>query len=274
VCDDRSRPYGWSWQRDAPSFSLPGMSPLQAVVLMTARAHLGNLLPASHMRELQPLFAQARRTLTATPLFEAAGPWPDKVALAPTTQALLPPHMDDDVLVAVHEAVYAGHQLQVDYVRRGETAPMHYTIHPLGLIQRGPVGYLAARIGKHRDVRLLAVHRIRRATALDAPVVVPRGFRIDALLPLVGAGFGRGKLIHLVVRMADHAALHLAGTPLSSDQTISTADADGFVTVKATVEDTAQLRWWLLGFGDYVDVLRPVSLRRELRAVHRRAATI
>ena len=26
VVDDRSKPYGWSWRREAPTFNLPGLS--------------------------------------------------------------------------------------------------------------------------------------------------------------------------------------------------------------------------------------------------------
>ena len=39
--------------------------------------------------------------------------------------------------------------------------------------------------------------------------------------------------------------------------------ADGAVMV--TVADTAELRWWLLGFGDGVEVVRPKALRNEFR---------
>jgi len=34
--------------------------------------------------------------------------------------------------------------------------------------------------------------------------------------------------------------------------------------VKAKVSDTAQLRWWLLGFAGQVEVIKPNSLREEM----------
>ena len=40
---------------------------------------------------------------------------------------------------------------------------------------------------------------------------------------------------------------------------------DERVVVRATVENTAELRWWLLGFGDLVEVLSPADLREEFR---------
>jgi predicted DNA-binding transcriptional regulator YafY len=34
---------------------------------------------------------------------------------------------------------------------------------------------------------------------------------------------------------------------------------------RATVRDTGQLRWWLLGFADQIEVLKPEALREEFR---------
>jgi predicted DNA-binding transcriptional regulator YafY len=35
------------------------------------------------------------------------------------------------------------------------------------------------------------------------------------------------------------------------------------VRLQATVPDTAQLRWWLKGFGNEVEVLEPTAIREE-----------
>ncbi|MDQ6996457.1 MAG: WYL domain-containing protein [Mariprofundus sp.] len=42
--------------------------------------------------------------------------------------------------------------------------------------------------------------------------------------------------------------------------------------VKSTTQDTHELRWWLLGFGDQVEVLEPVSLRNSFRIIVRNMA--
>ncbi|MDL2286004.1 WYL domain-containing protein [Desulfococcaceae bacterium OttesenSCG-928-F15] len=39
----------------------------------------------------------------------------------------------------------------------------------------------------------------------------------------------------------------------------------GFCQVQATVADTSQLHWWLLGFGPQVEVLAPKFLRKEFK---------
>ncbi|WP_406681633.1 WYL domain-containing protein [Rhodoferax antarcticus] len=42
------------------------------------------------------------------------------------------------------------------------------------------------------------------------------------------------------------------------------AEADGRVRLTATVNDTRQLQWWLLGQGDGVEVLGPDALRSDV----------
>ena len=58
------------------------------------------------------------------------------------------------------------------------------------------------------------------------------------------------------------AAAHLRETRLSARQILRYCP-DGRVRVTATVRDTLQLRWWLQGFGEQVEVIGPESLREE-----------
>ncbi|MDD5295822.1 MAG: hypothetical protein PHU46_02815 [Rhodocyclaceae bacterium] len=65
VADERSKPFGWSWQKDAPAFDLPGVAPSEALTLLMAREHLRPLLPASVLSRMQPYFRMAEQKLDA-----------------------------------------------------------------------------------------------------------------------------------------------------------------------------------------------------------------
>jgi proteasome accessory factor B len=54
-------------------------------------------------------------------------------------------------------------------------------------------------------------------------------------------------------------------------QTVERA-SDGSLTWRATVSGTIEIRSWILGWGDEVEVLAPGSLREEVAAVLGRAA--
>ena len=76
-------------------------------------------------------------------------------------------------------------------------------------------------------------------------------------------GFGGEETIRLKVIFKNPAGNHLYETPLSIDQVLKAED-DHHLHLSATVIDTEQLRWWLLGFGENVEVLAPVKLRRNI----------
>ena len=62
------------------------------------------------------------------------------------------------------------------------------------------------------------------------------------------------------------AGAHLLETPLADDQETGETK-DGRLRLRATVQDTEQLRWWLLSFGDKVEILKPKRLRYEFRTI-------
>ena len=91
----------------------------------------------------------------------------------------------------------------------------------------------------------------------------PDGFRLDDYLASGALNFGKGERIVLEAIFTNEAAEHLYETPLSADQQIKPLDQER-VTVTATVMDTPQLAWWLLAFGDMVEVVKPAALRAEM----------
>jgi predicted DNA-binding transcriptional regulator YafY len=92
---------------------------------------------------------------------------------------------------------------------------------------------------------------------------LPEHFDLDAYLRAGGFEYPEGEPIPLVALFQRGAARHLQETPLSDDQRIVDED-DWRVRLTATVNDTALLRWWLLGFGSGVEVLEPAALRAEM----------
>jgi len=262
-CDDREKPYGWSWQKDAASFDLPGLTVPEALTLAMVEQHLRDLLPAPMVDQLQTYFKAARNRLDAEPKPHRGRSWLDKVRTVPPTQPLLPPKIDPAVQHTLSEALLHERQASIRYRRRGDKTAVEYRIHPLALIQRGPMLYLYCRIFDYEDARTLALHRIVSATMLDNQSEYPAGFSLDQQVELGTWGFGPGKKITLEVIFQPGCGDHLYETPLSKDQIIDEL-ADGRLRVIATVADTPQLFWWLLGFGEGVEVVGPAELRQAM----------
>ena len=262
LSNERSRPYGWSWNKNAEAFALPSMSPLQALTLELAHDHLANLLPANLLATLTPYFKCAEGVLSSGDGVKKLASWRKKVAIVPPNQPLIPPNYPEEIIEAVHSALLSEQQLEISYTSREQGETKTYPVHPLGIVQRGAVTYLVATLYDYTDIRLLAVHRIHSAQVLDQPVKTPKKFNLAKYIRLGAFGFDESGEIKLVVRFTTPAVEHLRETPLSLDQQIE-PDQPDWVRLRATVPDTAQLRWWLMGFGDQVEILEPVSLRDE-----------
>lgn len=264
--DDRERPYGWSWQKDAPSFSLPGLTVPESLTLTLAEQHLTSLLPVSMMNQLKPYFGAAHQRLDAEPQPHRGRSWLDKVRTVPPTQPLIPPKVLPEAQAVITEALLHERQVGIQYRKRGEKKDITYRIHPLALVQRGPMLYLYCRLFDHEDPRTLAMHRITAATLLGEAAVYPKGFSLDDKVAAGVWGFGAGQQIVIELLFDSGCGDHLQETPLSKDQQIEVLD-DNRLKVVVTVADTPQLRWWLMGFGAGVEVVSPLNLRSELAAV-------
>ena len=159
--------------------------------------------------------------------------------------------------------LFENRQCAVEYQQLWREEPARWTIHPLVYLQRGPAFYLLCTIADYADVRQLAMHRMQSAALLDAKASKPVGFDADREVERSQGMGGSGEPLRLVARFWKRAGQHLLETPLAADQRVGDEDDEHF-RLTATVDDTAQLRWWLLSFGSKMEVLEPAGLREEM----------
>ena len=271
--DDRDKPYGWSWQKDAPAFDLPGLGNSEALTMMMVEQHLNTLLPATTLEVLEPYFKAAKQHLKTLPKAQQVSSWLNKVRTVSPNQPLLPPKIRPEVQHAVSEGLLMDRQLQITYRRRGDPKTAQYRIHPLALIQRGGLVYLAVCINDHHDTRTLALHRIETVTILKESSQYPAEFNIDDEIAKGRFGFGDGTMITLKAKFRHGCGDHLFETPLSKDQKVEELP-DGNLLLTATVASTPQLSWWLLALGDGAEVIEPLKLRDEIRSSIQRMVKI
>ena len=260
VCDERSKPFGWSWSREAESFEVPGMDLHTALAFRLAQQHLAHLLPGTTLSYLASHFGHAARVLAEAG--DAGVPaWADKVRVVPTGLPMAPPRIEQEVLEAVHSGLLQGQQLELRYRPRGAEQAKHYVANPHGLVYRESIAYLVCSLWKYEDIVQLALHRVVDATVGDGLRHVPAGFSLDEYIAAGEFGFRLGKEpLKLAVRLDACAAVALYETPLSDDQVLTAGD-DGRVELRATVANTAQLRTWVQGHGALCEVLEPAELR-------------
>jgi predicted DNA-binding transcriptional regulator YafY len=120
------------------------------------------------------------------------------------------------------------------------------------------------------DVYLYALHRMQALELLAEDCRQKPGFDLNQFAASQGH-FGPALPIHFEAKLCDHLALILQESPLSESQTLSDPDGSGFRRLAANVPDTWQLRWWIMGEGDRIEVLSPIELRQDIQSVLTRA---
>lgn len=196
-------------------------------------------------------------------LFDRLGPsrWTSRIRVLPKGMQLLPPKIDSAAQNAIYDGLLREKQLELVYRRRESIDDKRYQLNPLGLVVRDNVIYLVASLIETDELRQFVLHRAKSARVLDEPANSPRGFNLDKYIEDGEFGWPTGRKIRLVAIFSAGAARTLFETPLSPDQTIRELGKDRF-KLTATVQETTELKWWLMSFGAEVQVISPKPIRR------------
>lgn len=246
--DDRAKPYGYTWAKDAKNLELAGISAEQSLLLSLAYDELRFMLPANISQGLNDFFASAERHLRDQTKPQVSA-WRNKVASVPPTQPLLPPTMDDDVFANISQALFENRYLDIVYQAQ-QQPPKSATVMPLALVRQEPRLYLVVKYKGYEDVRHLAVNRIKSAKISLFDFKRPDDFDLQDYIAKGHFGIGDGSQVRLSFCIGKSQGFHLTETPLSTDQTIQ--EFDDHYHISATVPDSEMLDWWLAKFGDDV----------------------
>ncbi len=273
MANDETRPYQWSWSKDASSFNLPGINDSEALALVMVEQHLKGLMPSSVLDVLSTYFKSAHSQLNQSAKSKNITSWVNKVRNIQPAQTLQAFPVNAEVHQKITEALLNDKQIEVAYKNRNDEIK-HHQLHLMALIQRGDTTYIYAYINEKTDKPLFfALHRIQSAKMLELATVYPKTFNIDEDIKAGKLDFGAGDIIHLQAKFNEEKGKRLRESPLVDNQKIEPIDDSHFL-LQATLPKTPQLIWWLLAFGSGVEILGPIELRNEISRIHKESALL
>ncbi|SFM74515.1 helix-turn-helix transcriptional regulator [Nitrosomonas communis] len=258
--EKRSKAFYWSMHT---ILEIPEMEPSTALAFCLAEHQLQAQMPPDALEHLEAHFNTAAELLNRHNSTYAQ--WREKIRVLPQTQQLIPPHIDAQVANTVYTALLENRRFEGKYLARGKEHPTHYRVNPLALIFRGTVTYLICTLDNHTDVRYLALHRFVEAKQTEQQHEIPLGFDLDAYIRDGNLDFLiSDDNLELEILVDKQIAIHLSESKLAEDQQLTHLD-NGQSLFKATSPDTGQLRWWLLGFAERIEILKPETLRQKFK---------
>jgi proteasome accessory factor B len=115
----------------------------------------------------------------------------------------------------------------------------------------------------HNSVRTFKLARIRQLKTLSQHFVDDGNFDLSEYLGRAWSMIPEGRIYNVKLRFLPKVAENVAEVRWHSTQKV-TRNGDGSVTMEFRVDGLGEITWWILGYGDQVQVLRPKRLRQKI----------
>ena len=152
---------------------------------------------------------------------------------------------------------------RIVYISFHERKQIQTTIHPLRLMFIGRAWYLIAHSAKHRQVRTFKLARIRKCILTGRTFETPKDADPGEYLGDAWQMIPEGRLYDVHLRFAPKVAGNVAEVRWHHSQRVDFND-DGSADFRAKVDGLGEITWWILGYGDQVEVLSPPELRARV----------
>ncbi len=180
------------------------------------------------------------------------------IQLPPTNRLTGQKPVYEQLLAAISER----RCVRINYASFSEDSIICTRLQPYRLLFSRRSWYVIGRSSLHRDTRTFNVGRIRKLETLDDHYQIPQGFCVERYLRnawhLVPE---KGPDQEVVVRFNSLVAKNVAEVVWHKTQWLQ-FNPDGTLDYHVTVSGLHEISWWILGYGDQAEVLRPLELRK------------
>lgn len=260
--DDRDPTYGYGYRQPSHARKYSAMSPIEAICFELVKKFLDPLIPNKAIEPINAYFEEAKKVL-AERQSDKYQKWSNKVQIVNEGFQLEPAKINTNIISDIYDALWDGNIIECNYQSRKATKPNKYEYHPAGIVYRGRISYLVGTFdGSPDKVIYLPLHRFKKVKIIKEKYSIHQHDRIESLTQGLFGYKLNNKNINVQLKFSPSAGAHLLETPISKKQKISHTK-DGYISVKASVVDNMELRYWIRAFGHDVEVIKPISLRND-----------
>jgi predicted DNA-binding transcriptional regulator YafY len=159
-------------------------------------------------------------------------------------------------------AITRRQSVRLQYRSLNEGEEIRTKLSPYQLFFSRRSWYVVGRSSLHRATRTFNVGRIVQIETLEERYEIPRGFSLERFLRNAWHLIPEpGPDREVLVRFSKMVAQNVSEVNWHKTQKL-TFNADGTLDFQVTVSGLNEISWWILGYGDQVEVIKPPELRR------------
>lgn len=184
-----------------------------------------------------------------------------------------PCEVSDKLFSKLEGAAAAKRQVKIRYNAKTSSCEVaDRVVDPYGLIYKEKAWYLVAYCHARNEIRLFRPDRILEIEVLETNFSITEGFILEDFFEN-SWNIGQGEPVNVKIRFLPHIAQAAKQTkyhPLG----IYTDMEDGAALYEVTVKGLWEISRWALSFGPGVEVIEPLELREQVKAMLERACEI
>ena len=188
----------------------------------------------------------------------------ENISIRPDSHA--PMESLDKIFWLLQGAAHRKHKAKIVYHSLYEQSQIVTTINPYHIQYNNRAWYVIGHSSIHKETRTFKLNRIGTVEVLEKCFTPNKQFEIKDYFGKAWSMIPEGKVYHIKLRFAAKVARNVCEVHWHSTQQ-ATSNEDGSAILEFKVDGLGEIAWWILGYGDQVEVIKPVALRKRIAKV-------
>ncbi len=173
------------------------------------------------------------------------------------------PDAFDRKFSTLQEAILTRRSTNIRYYLPVERKDIFTDMNPYHMMHHNDSWYVLGKSSFHNSICALKFNQIRELRLLNKYFVEEDRFDLHEYLGRAWSMTPEGRLYNVKLRFMPEVAYDVVSVKWHATQTVAHND-DGSATVEFRVDGLNEITWWILGYGDKVEVLAPSILRQRI----------
>ena len=169
----------------------------------------------------------------------------------------------DQVFGELHRAILKKKKVRVRYESLFEGKLIELELSPYHLLYNQRSWYVLGFSSLHKSVRTFKLLRIKELAVLEKRFLERKSFDPSGHLGRAWSMIPEGRLYNIRLRFLPKVAHNVAEVQWHATQKVHW-NPDGSATLEFRVDGLGEISWWILSYGDQVQVLAPRALRERI----------
>jgi proteasome accessory factor B len=169
----------------------------------------------------------------------------------------------DRTFAQLQKAITRKRTVHICYNSLFEGDVIELNLEPYHLLFNQRAWYVVGFSNMHKSVRTFKLNRIRELNITEQCFLGGENFDLHDYFGKAWSMIPEGKIYNVKLRFLPKVANNVTEVQWHSTQKV-TRNSDGSATVEFRVDGLGEISWWILGYGDQVQVIAPKALRERV----------